>query len=159
MPIKINSAILLFFFLVLWLNTSYTQSIAFPIEINAEVEFDNVHVKKWSETEHSSTFIIWVKNEVKPHYHELHTEHVVVLEGEGIMLLGDSLFEIKKDMLIFIPSKTIHAVICTSKIPLKVISFQSPKFDDNDRIWAKTKLWPPNILNNLPKSRKKTNGY
>lgn len=140
-------------------NTSIAQSIGSPREIEADTDFYNVHIMKWSETEQSSAFIIWVKNKVMPHYHEQHTEHVLILEGEGMMLLGDSLFEIRKDMLIFIPPKTIHAVYTTSSTPLKALSIQSPFFDGSDRVWAKTKQWPPRVPIKQAKSPKNTGGY
>ncbi|HRD52921.1 MAG TPA: cupin domain-containing protein [Flavobacteriales bacterium] len=82
----------------------------------------------------ASSFLICVPKEVKAHYHTAHTEHVVVLEGEGEMLLGDSLFTIRKGDTIAIPRGTAHAARTTSVDPLRVISIQSPRFDGSDRV-------------------------
>ena len=81
-----------------------------------------------------SSFCIIIKNEVKSHKHEFHSEHVLVIDGEGQMHLGDKVFKIKKGDLVFIPKNTVHSVKTTSKQPLKVISIQAPLFDGKDRI-------------------------
>lgn len=82
----------------------------------------------------SSSFLICVLNEVRPHYHALHTEHVVVIDGEAEMLLGDSLFRIVPGDVIAIPRGTVHAVTTRSERPLRVASIQSPRFDGTDRV-------------------------
>ena len=87
----------------------------------------------------TSSFCIVIKKEVKSHKHLTHSEQVTVMEGEGIMKLGDKTFNIKPGDLIFIAKNTIHSVITTSKIPLKVISIQSPLFDGKDRIFTEEK--------------------
>lgn len=81
-----------------------------------------------------SSFLICVPLEVKAHYHARHTEHVVVLEGEAEMLLGDSVFTVRAGDAVAIPKGTVHAVSTRSKVPLKVVSVQSPHFDGSDRV-------------------------
>ncbi len=82
----------------------------------------------------SSSFCIVIKKEVKPHKHQYHSEHGYVLEGEGRMKLGDKTFLIKKGDFLFIPKNTVHAVVNTGAVPLKVLSIQSPLFDGKDRV-------------------------
>ncbi|MCB9251798.1 MAG: cupin domain-containing protein [Flavobacteriales bacterium] len=82
----------------------------------------------------SSTFIIFIGDEVKPHYHQFHTENVMVIEGEGEMSLDGKIFKVKKGDLIVIPAGTIHSVLPLKGKTLKVISVQSPYFDGSDRI-------------------------
>jgi mannose-6-phosphate isomerase-like protein (cupin superfamily) len=82
----------------------------------------------------ASSYLICVPHEVKAHYHAAHTEHVVVLSGEGEMLLGDSLFTVRAGDAIAIPRGTPHAVRTTSIDPLRVISVQAPRFDGTGRI-------------------------
>lgn len=85
----------------------------------------------------SSSFCIVIKKEVKAHKHVFHTEQVQVLEGTGTMMLDNKTFPVKKGDLIFIPRNTVHAVTSTGKVPLKVLSVQSPRFDGSDRVMAK----------------------
>jgi mannose-6-phosphate isomerase-like protein (cupin superfamily) len=103
--------------------------------VKAPATYENVHVVKIASDSLSTTFIIFIKKEVKLHKHNHHTENVIVLEGEGIMQLGDKKFKIKKGDIIFIPKGTPHSVVVTSKKIMKVVSVQSPYFDGTDRVF------------------------
>jgi len=109
----------------------YSQS-----EWLAPQEFSNLHVQRLNDDSLSSTFAIWVKQHVKEHYHEHHTEVVYVLEGAGEMTLNDERFPIKKGDYVFIPLGTKHSVVVKSEEPMKVISIQSPYFDGSDRVFT-----------------------
>ena len=102
--------------------------------ISCPDSLENIYVRQLYSDSLSSSFVIFIKKEVKLHKHNAHTEHVMVLQGEGTMVLGDSTFTIKKGNIVFIPKGTPHKVLTTSKIPLKVISIQSPNFDGSDRL-------------------------
>ncbi len=80
-----------------------------------------------------SSFLIYVNEQVKPHYHAEHSEQVMVLEGQGSMMLDDSLFTVNPGDFIFIPRGAVHSVYKISEVPLKVISIQAPYFDGRDR--------------------------
>jgi mannose-6-phosphate isomerase-like protein (cupin superfamily) len=82
----------------------------------------------------SSSFLIYIHDEVAPHYHAEHSEHVVILEGTGTMLLNDSLIQLKPQTAVFIPKGSIHSAKRTGDKPLKAISIQAPFFDGKDRI-------------------------
>jgi mannose-6-phosphate isomerase-like protein (cupin superfamily) len=97
---------------------------------------ENVSVKPlYKDSLHVSSYLIFIKKEVKAHKHLEHAEHVYVLQGEGNMTLGDKEFKIKKGSFIFIPKNTFHSVLTTSKTPLKVVSIQAPFFDGKDRVF------------------------
>ena len=100
---------------------------------------DNVYNKQLFSDSLSTSFCIVIKKGVKAHKHVYHSEHVLVLEGEGMMELADKSFPIKKGDLIFIPKNTVHAVKTTSKESLKVISIQAPLFNGNDRVFVEEK--------------------
>lgn len=110
------------------------QVILLPDTLTVPDTVSNIWSQRISGDSLSSGFIIVIKNEVKAHKHLYHSEHVSVLEGTGIMKLGKKSFEIIPGMVIFIPKGTIHWVKTTSKIPLKVLSVQSPYFDGQDRV-------------------------
>ncbi len=83
----------------------------------------------------TSSFVIFVKKEVKEHKHVEHTEHVIVLDGEAVMKIDGKSFKIKKGDIVFIPKNTWHYVKTVSKVPLKVLSIQAPNFDGKDRVF------------------------
>lgn len=98
-------------------------------------EFDNVFVKKIYSDTNTTSFVIWVKNEVKSHKHLTHTETIQILEGTAEMTIDKKIIEIKADDFFIIPQNTFHAVKVTSTTPLKLISIQSPYFNGDDRIF------------------------
>ena len=103
--------------------------------IGTKTVSDNLYNKSLFSDSLASSFVIVIKKEVKLHKHLSHSEHVVVLEGTGQMQLGDKHFELKKGDVIFIPKNTIHSARSTGKVPLKVLSVQSPNFDGKDRVF------------------------
>ncbi|MEQ8908922.1 MAG: cupin domain-containing protein [Vicingaceae bacterium] len=88
---------------------------------------------KLSSDTNSSSFAILIKDKVKAHYHDYHTESIYVQSGTAEMQMGDSTFSISKGDFLVLPPKTIHAVKVTSSEPLKVISIQAPEFLGKDR--------------------------
>lgn len=104
-------------------------------QINPDIEFENIHVKKISSNTSSSTFAIWIKKKVKLHKHINHTENILVQSGYGQFQLNDSIYSVSLGDLIIVPKNTWHGVIIESKEPMKVISIQSPEFFGNDRVY------------------------
>lgn len=112
---------------------SYAQEIN-ANNISPKEPFENIYSEKIAEDSLTTSFIIWIKKEVKLHKHIAHSEHVIVIEGEGEMRIGNEWLKIKAGDILFIPKNTAHKVVTTSNSPLKVISIQSPHFDGTDRI-------------------------
>lgn len=101
-----------------------------------EEEFENIHVLKIADDSLQSSYIIWVKKGVKGHFHQTHTENLVVIEGKATMRVGDKTITIKKGDFLNIPNQTPHSVLeVKSRKPLKVLSIQSPQFQGKDRIF------------------------
>lgn len=115
----------------------WAQKNPISLENNAlPPQLSEVHVEHlFTDSSVVSSFLIYIKKEVKTHKHLSHSEHVYVLEGSGEMMLGEKTFTITKGDLIFIPKNTFHAVKTISEIPLKVISIQAPFFDGKDRVF------------------------
>ncbi len=101
--------------------------------------YENIHAVKIASDSLSTSFVIFIKSEVKLHKHNTHTENVIVLEGEGNMQLDYKKLKIKKGDHIFIPNGHPHSVKVTSKKPMKVLSIQSPGFDGSDRVFIEEK--------------------
>lgn len=102
----------------------------------APSDMKNLHIDELSSGDSSSEFIIFVRNEVKSHFHKEHTELIYVLEGEGLFLLDDTKQIIKPGDFIRVNKGVVHSVKVTSKIPLKVLSIQTPKFIGKDRYFV-----------------------
>lgn len=113
--------------------TNVTAQVMDPEEIQPESTYENIHVRMIYSDSLSSSFVIWVKNEVPAHKHNHHTEVITIIEGEAKFKLAGTEYEIKKGDIIVVPMGTVHSVVTTSVIPLKVLSVQSPIFDGSDR--------------------------
>lgn len=98
-------------------------------------EYENVFIKKLYSDTNSTSFMIWVKNEVQSHKHLVHTETIQILEGTAEMIVGKETFIIKTGDFFVIPPNTFHRVKVISTTPLKLISIQSPNFNGEDRIF------------------------
>ncbi len=84
--------------------------------IKAPAKYENIYVRAlYVDSADVSSYVIFVRNEVKAHKHETHAEHVFVLEGIGMMTLGDKKFKIKKGDVIFMPKNTFHSFLSISK--------------------------------------------
>lgn len=105
-----------------------------------EKDYDNITSLLLNADSNVTSVVIWIKHEVKPHYHLSHTEHVYVLEGSGVMLLGEKHISVKPGDLIFIPPNTVHALKVSPGETMKVLSIQAPEFDGKDRIFVE-KEW------------------
>jgi len=110
--------------------------------IKAPSIYENIYLRPLYSDSLVSSFVIFVKKEVKTHKHALHSESIYILEGEGSMLIGKEKKKIKKGDFIFVPKGTIHALAVTSAEPVKVISIQAPYFDGTDRIPVELKNEP-----------------
>lgn len=104
------------------------------VHISPPISFENVHVQRIQGDSNYTAFVIWIKKEVKPHYHQHHTEVITVLEGKARMTLNEHRFTLKKGDVLVIPEGSVHSVINNQRKPLKVLSVQTPWFDGSDRI-------------------------
>lgn len=126
-----KTTILLLFISTSFIKAQNNQSLD---TITPPANYDNIYVRPLNNDSLSSGFLIFIKKEVKLHKHNNHTEQAVILDGEGTMKLGEKTFQVKKGDIIFIPAKTPHSLIVSSKNPVKVLSIQSPYFDGKDRV-------------------------
>jgi mannose-6-phosphate isomerase-like protein (cupin superfamily) len=103
--------------------------------VQPESKDKNIEVHALYHDSLQSGFMIWIRNEVKAHRHNAHSEVVVVLEGKAKMSLNGESFRIRKGDVVRIPKGAVHSVQTLSRKPLKVLSVQSPFFDGSDREW------------------------
>jgi quercetin dioxygenase-like cupin family protein len=132
---KILYSFLLAFFPVI----GFSQLHAELDSIQPEQEYENVFVKKIAEDSFQSTFLIWIKKDVKGHFHQEHTENIVVLDGKAEMNFNGDRIVVKRGDYLNIPKGTKHSVEkVLSRKPLKVLSIQSPYFDGKDRVFTES---------------------
>lgn len=123
-----------------WFNLIITVFLAHTLQaqiINLDgIKFDNektVNLKALSNSEDASTFLIEIKDTIKPHYHKVHTEMIYVVEGKAKFYFDSKVLTISKGDFFEIPRNTVHAVKVVSEQALKVLSIQAPQFKGEDR--------------------------
>lgn len=132
--------ILLFTTLLLLSNALFSQNVIDINERKTDIDFENIYAQKLDSDSNSTSFIIWVKNEVRSHKHKNHSELIYVIEGEAMMMVDGSTFPIKPGDYFRIPANTFHAVKeVTTREPLKVLSVQAPMFLGKDRVLEESK--------------------
>lgn len=119
--------------------TLFAQSQTDLATISPQGDYDDISTQKLNSDSNGTSLVIWIKKEVKPHKHITHSENVVIVEGMGKMLLGDKTIDVKPGDFIYIPKNTVHALKVTSSGPMKVLSLQSPEFDEKDRVMVDMK--------------------
>lgn len=116
-------------------HASSTQGVLEALQPNED--YDNILIEQLESDSLSSSFVIWVKNNVKRHYHAHHTENIYVIAGRAKMVVGDDTSVVVKGDYMMFPPKIEHEVIeVISNEPLKVLSIQSPEFFGKDRIFV-----------------------
>lgn len=98
---------------------------------------ENIEVKSLASDKNSSTFLIFIRAAVPNHMHQNHSESIYVLEGRGLMRVGDEAVNIAPGDFVHVPEGQVHGVLVTSKQPLKVLSIQAPEFTGADRVLVK----------------------
>jgi|GEM_PF-3487937 len=84
--------------------------------------------------EQAASFLLSIPTETKMHYHNDHSEQILLIEGQGMVLMGYKTITLKKNELIFITKGTPHKIINNGKGKLKVLSIQAPFYDGRDKI-------------------------
>jgi len=81
-----------------------------------------------------SAHLFQVRSRMRPHYHKEHSETVYLLEGSGILILGDRAYPVNEGTLLMIPRGVIHSY--EAKQPTSVLSIFDTPFDGADRIFV-----------------------
>lgn len=112
---------------------SQAQTIIHLNEKAVPDSLENIKVEKLAGDSLVSSFLIWIKVGVAAHFHADHSEHVMMLEGEGTLTLNGKHYDLKKGDMVFIPKGTVHSFANTTDTPAKILSIQAPQFDGTDR--------------------------
>ncbi len=96
---------------------------------------DNVYgTVRLAYDEQAASFLLSIPTETKMHYHKDHSEQIMLIEGQGMVLLGYKTIKLKRNELIFITKGTPHKIINSGKGKLKVLSIQAPFYQGKDKI-------------------------
>lgn len=90
----------------------------------------------------SSHHVVAIRDAEVPHRHDRHDLLVVVLEGHGVMRLGDEEAPVGQGSILWIPRGTVHAFRNTSEAPAVAYAVYLPPFDGTDRVVVDSSALP-----------------
>ena len=73
-----------------------------------------------------------VKGQSTPHHHKVIEEIYYILDGEGLLRVGDEEYRIKQGTIAYIPPEVIHTLINVGKRGLKLLVIDHPPYDPAD---------------------------
>jgi len=82
----------------------------------------------------ASSHLLSIPTETKMHYHAEHSEHLLLVSGQGMVLIKYKTHNLQANDLLFVPKGVPHKIINTGKGPLKILSIQAPFYDGTDKI-------------------------
>jgi mannose-6-phosphate isomerase-like protein (cupin superfamily) len=123
-------------YIILSANSLLGQQVLPINDMLPPADMQNIAVVPLDADSLHSSYIIWIDDTVRPHFHQTHTECVYILEGSGTFYRDTLRERIKAGDYFYITPKTVHSFKSDSGKRTKIISIQSPFFDGNDRIWV-----------------------
>lgn len=95
---------------------------------------ENIKVTTLGRGRDVSHHVVQVRDREVPHIHKEHDLTVVVLKGEGYLMLGRKRVELARGDVLFIPRGTVHYFVNTFHQPSVALAAFSPPFDGKDTI-------------------------
>jgi mannose-6-phosphate isomerase-like protein (cupin superfamily) len=111
--------------------------VSIPLEDLAKVQLapgQTFKIEELGRDEHSSHHIVALLDREPLHRHDEHDLLVVVLQGEGEMLIGETTVPIGRHSIVYVPRRAVHSMHNTTKKPLIGYAVFTPPFDGKDRV-------------------------
>jgi mannose-6-phosphate isomerase-like protein (cupin superfamily) len=99
---------------------------------------ENFKIVEVGRDDHTSQHVVALRGREPLHRHDQHDLLVVVLAGEGKMLIGDSERAIGTQSIVYVPRGTVHSMHNTAPAPLTGYAVFIPPFDGKDRVLVET---------------------
>jgi mannose-6-phosphate isomerase-like protein (cupin superfamily) len=106
---------------------------------------ENFKIVELARDEHASHHVVALRDREPLHRHDQHDLFVVVLAGEGQMLLGDSERAIGAHSIVYVPRGAVHSMRNTAPAPLAGYAIFVPPFDGKDRVLVETAASAPAV--------------
>ncbi len=97
----------------------------------------NIKVVTLGKGEGTSHHVVQIRDREAPHVHKKHDLTVVVLKGEGYLMLGKKRINLTRGDVLFIPRGNVHYFVNTYYKPSVALAAFSPPFDGKDTIPVK----------------------
>lgn len=83
-----------------------------------------------------SHHLVQVRDREKPHVHKLHEGTVVIVKGEGYLMMENRRIDLSVSDIVYIPRGAVHYFVNTANEPTVAFVVFSPPFDGKDTVLA-----------------------
>ena len=83
-----------------------------------------------------SHHLVQVRDREKPHVHKLHDGTVVIVKGEGYLMMENRRIDLSVSDIVYIPRGAVHYFVNTANEPTVAFVVFSPPFDGKDTVPA-----------------------
>jgi quercetin dioxygenase-like cupin family protein len=100
---------------------------------------ENIKVTTLGQGPTVSHHIVQIRDREIPHIHKDHDLTVVVVKGEGYLILEDKRIDLAERDVLFIPRNVVHYFVNVSRQPSVALVIFSPPYDGKDNIPVKSR--------------------
>ena len=97
---------------------------------------ENIKMTTLGQGQSASHHLVQVRDREKPHLHKLHDGTVVIVKGEGYLMLENRRVDLSVSDIVYIPRGAIHYFVNTASEPTVAFVVFSPPFDGKDTVPA-----------------------
>jgi mannose-6-phosphate isomerase-like protein (cupin superfamily) len=95
---------------------------------------ENIRVTTLGQAQEVSHHIVQVRDREPPHIHRERDATVILLRGQGYLLLDGRRIDLKVGDVLFIPRRAVHYFVNTFSEPSVALAVFSPPFDGKDTV-------------------------
>ena len=81
-----------------------------------------------------SHHLVQVRDREKPHLHKLHDGTVIMVNGQGYLMMENRRIDLSASDIVYIPRGTVHYFVNTASEPTIAFVVFSPPFDGKDMV-------------------------
>ena len=95
---------------------------------------ENIKMTTLGQGQGASHHLVQVRDREKPHVHKLHDGTVVVVKGQGYLMMENRRIDLSASDIVYIPRGAIHYFVNTASEPTVAFVVFSPPFDGKDTV-------------------------
>jgi mannose-6-phosphate isomerase-like protein (cupin superfamily) len=95
---------------------------------------ENIKMTTLGQGQGASHHLVQVRDREKPHVHKLHDGTVVVVKGQGYLMMENRRIDLSASDIVYIPRGAVHYFVNTASEPTVAFVVFSPPFDGKDTV-------------------------
>jgi mannose-6-phosphate isomerase-like protein (cupin superfamily) len=95
---------------------------------------ENIKITTLGQGQGVSHHLVQVRDREKPHVHKLHDGTVVIVKGEGYLMMENRRIDLSTSDIVYIPRGAVHYFVNTASEPTVAFVVFSPPFDGKDTV-------------------------